>query len=131
MEIDSRRELTMNSVLRRVMWGEDRLAILGVIRNQGYAEGEAQAMLDAAEKERIAAIRGIHWPKIGWGLVFVGLGIGVIAATYLLTEGYGVWSGRAVIVPLAPFAYGAWKILCGVTGILTASTRTGPVSDIG
>ena len=124
------KERSLDSVTRRVMWGEDDGRILESLKLQGLPETDALELLRTAHRDRVKTIRGIYRPKIWRGLLFIGLGVGIVSAVYVLTEGYTIWSGRAVVVPLAPFIYGAWQFLNGLTGIMTAGSRSGPVSEI-
>lgn len=124
------KERALDSVTRRVMWGEEDGRILESLKLQGHPETDALELLRTAHRDRVETIRSIYRPKIWRGLLFIGLGVGIVSAVYVLTEGYTIWSGRAVVVPLAPFLYGTWQFLNGLTGIMTAGSRSGPVSEI-
>jgi hypothetical protein len=127
---DDRRDAAYTVVLRRVLWGEEKPGILESLRDKGFSENEAESIFNEAHQERIVSIRAIYWKRIVWGLSFIGLGVGLVSGTWFLTEGYTVWSGRAVVLPAAPVAYGAWKFLNGLIGVCTAGSRSGPVADI-
>lgn len=127
---DFRRERMIDSVSRRVMWGDRDEDILQSLAAKGLTNDEAVRILGEAQWERIRAIRAVYWPRIWWGLLFIAVGIALIWLIWTLTEGYTVWSSRAVILPAGPAAFGLWKLCGGLVGVLTAGSRTGSIAEI-
>ena len=126
----SPKERAINPVTRRVMWGEDEAQILDSLHSQGYTEEDALDLLHMARRDRARTIRGIFWPKIWWGLLLIGLGVGVVLAFYYLTDTYPARGRGQIAIQLTPFIFGAWQLLSGLSGLLTAGSRSGPVSEI-
>jgi hypothetical protein len=112
------------------MWGDRDEDILESLGAKGYSIDEARRILREARREREKTIRAVYWPRIAWGLVFIAVGVGLVWLVWFLTEGYTVWSGRAVILPAAPVVFGLWRFLSGLIGVMTASSRTGSVAEI-
>ena len=124
------KERALDSVTRRVMWGEEDGRILESLKLQGFPETDALELLRTAHRDRVITIRGIYRPKIWRGLLFIGLGVGIVVVFYVLTDSYPVRSQGQIAIQLAPFIYGTWQFLNGLTGIMTAGSRSGPVSEI-
>jgi hypothetical protein len=112
------------------MWGDRDEDILESIAAQGFSIDEARSVLSEARREREKTIRAVYWPRIAWGLGFIVVGCGLVWLVWTLTEGYTVWSGRAVILPALPVAFGLWRFLGGLIGVMTASSRTGSIAEI-
>ncbi|MBU6327176.1 MAG: hypothetical protein KGQ89_06070, partial [Verrucomicrobia bacterium] len=122
-------ERMLESVTRRVIWGDLDEVILESLAAQVCSIDEASRLLRDERRERVKSIPAIYWPRMTRGLVFIAVGVGLIGLTWTLTKGYTVWSSRAVMLPAAPAAFGVWRLLGGLIGILTASSRTGSVAD--
>lgn len=129
-DTESRLDRALESVTRRVMWGDRDEDILESLIAKEYSIDEARRLLREARQERVKTIRAVYWPRIAWGLVFIAIGVGFVWLVWFLTEGYTVWSGRSVILPAAPAAFGFWRLLGGLIGVMTASSRTGSVAEI-
>jgi hypothetical protein len=84
------------------MWGDRDDDILPSLAAKGFSDSEAAGILGEARRERVRAIRAVYWPRIRWSLVFVGVGVGLVWLVWTLTEGYTVWSSRAVVLPCLP-----------------------------
>ena len=123
-------ERIYEAALRRVLWGDGQEEIMHLLEVNGIAGGEATELYMRAMSERIASIRGVYWKRIPIGLLLVALGVAILFGLWYMTEGFTVFSLLVMVLPAAPIATGAWYLLNGLIGVLTAASRTGPVSDI-
>ncbi|RYD85618.1 MAG: hypothetical protein EOP84_01930 [Verrucomicrobiaceae bacterium] len=119
-----------DGILRRVLWGDEREEVMRSLEVNGVPLADANRIYQRAFSERISAIRGMYLKRTMLGLLLIAIGCGCLWIVYYMTEGFTVWSTQAILIPAAPAAFGAWKFLSGLVGILTASGRTGPVSNI-
>ena len=118
------------SVLRSVLWGDGHDEIIHRLEVNRITGTEADKIYQRAMSERVAAIRRVYWRRIVLGLIFMITGTALLVGVYYLTEGFRVYSILAIVLPAAPAVFGTWKLLDGVAGVLTASSRTGPISEI-
>lgn len=117
-------------LLRKVLWGEDRDEIVRNLEVNGVSPADADLLYQRAVRERVSAIRSVYWKRSLIGALLIVVGCLSLFFVYHITEGFTVWSTHAIAIPAAPAAFGAWKFLNGLVGVLTAHTRTGPVSDV-
>lgn len=119
-----------DGVLRQVLWGDGRDEILHRLEVNGITGDEADRIFHRAMRERIATIRGGYWRRIVRGGLLLAIGVGLFAGIAILTEGYRVFNILTILVPAGVTAFGAWRFFGGVIGVVTASSRTGPISEI-
>lgn len=119
-----------DGLLRKVLWGEDRDEMIRTLEVNGVSPADADRLYRKAVSERVSAIRSVYWKRIFIGLLLFAVGCASLWFVYYMTEGFTVWSVQAILIPSAPAGLGAWKLLNGLVGVLTAHTRTGSVSDI-
>lgn len=119
-----------DGVLRQVLWGDARDEIMHRLEVNGVMGDDADKIFHRAMRERIATIRGGCWHRIVRGGLLLAIGIGLFAVIAILTEGFVVFNILTILVPTGVTAFGAWRFFGGVIGALTASSRTGPISEI-
>jgi hypothetical protein len=96
----------------------------------GVTGGEANRLFQRAMSERISTIRGVYWRRIVTGGLLLVVGIGLFAGIAFLTEDFRVFNILTIIVPAGVATFGAWRFFGGVIGVVTAASRTGPISEI-
>ncbi|NWK57662.1 hypothetical protein HW115_18740 [Verrucomicrobiaceae bacterium N1E253] len=117
-------------VLRQIMWGDSCEEAIQRLEVNSVPVNLSKRIVQTAWKERVSSIRAIFWKKLILGGLLFSIGALLTIGVYHLSEGYKVWSFKALFIPLAPAAYGFWKMMEGFAGIITAGSMTGPVSDI-
>jgi hypothetical protein len=117
-------------VLRQVLWGDSRDEIMHRLEVNGITGEEADKIFYRAMRERVATIRNGYWRRIIIGGIFLVIGIAIFAGVGFLTEGFKVFNISTILVPSGIAAFGAWRFFGGLIGIVTASARTGPISEI-
>jgi hypothetical protein len=116
-------ELVYQGLLRMVLWGEPKEDILRKARVNGLSAEEAEGLYQKAIKERIRVIRAEYRGKALKGLMF-------IIASVTLFFIAAATTGRAFVIFALGVAYGLWKAIDGISGILMAANREGSVGDI-
>jgi len=129
-EEDASKQKAIHSVTRRIMWGEEQSSVLQSLIAKGHSESDARDLVRTAFRDRVRTIRRIYRPKIWWGLLLIGLGLGIVFGFRILTDSNPPRKGAQIFVELAPFVYGSLQFLMGLNGMLTAGSRSGPVSEI-
>ena len=119
-----------DGALRQALWGDDRDEIIHRLEVNGITGDEADRIFRRAMRERIRMIRGGYWRRIVIGGTMLVVGIALFAGVAILTEGFKVFSILTILVPAGVATFGAWRFFGGVIGVVTASTRTGPISEI-
>ena len=117
------------NVLRCVLSGDGQEEIKDMLAVYGTTGAEADMIYLQAMSERVTYIRSVYWNRVVVGLALVAAGIALLAAIWYLSGGGAAYGVLAIYLPAAPAAFGAWKLLNGLSGVVTASSRTGPVSD--
>ena len=125
-----RSERLYDGVLRGALWGDGRDEIMHRLEVNGITGDEANRLFQRAMTERVATIRGGYWRRIVAGGLFLVLGIGLFVGLAFLTEGFQVFNLLTIAVPACLTLFGAWRFFGGLIGVLTASSRTGPISEI-
>ena len=116
--------------LRSVLSGDGQEEIMHALEVNGFTGAEADKIYLQAVSERFTYIRRVYWKRIVVGLAFVAAGVALYAVIWFL-PGWATAYGRyAIVLSAAAAAFGAWRLLNGLSGVLTASSRTGPVYDI-
>lgn len=123
-------DATYDNILRMVLWGDQPEDIMHRLEVHGITGDEARLLYQRAMAERVAAIRAHHRPAIWIGLAAWALGTGVFALLDFLTEGFAVTHHRMILIPLFLISFGLWKLASGISGFMTAKSRTGSVSDL-
>lgn len=123
-------EKLYNATLRGVLWGDPEEEIMKRLRVNGFSDDVASQMYRRAWRERISAIRSVYWKRIWIGGVALAIGVASYVSLFQLTEGYTVYGKRSSILPGLAVLFGAWKFIDGLTGVLMANSRTGPVSEV-
>lgn len=125
-----REEKAYNGTLRRVLWGDSKETVIEKLTVNGFDSSESEAIYRRAFSERVSTIRSVFWRRIALGISLILLGLGVGAITWFITGGFAVTNVRIIAIPTLPIAWGAWKLLNGLGGVIGAPSMTGPVSDI-
>lgn len=126
-------------VLKMVLWGEDRDAVMHRLRVNGIEGERAEEIYAAARRERVASIRAVGRRDLLLGLAMIvvcagityGLGLDKLSLTRF-SEGIGEvlllpWLITLLVVIL--FAFGIWKCVRGTTELLLAPSKKGSVAD--
>jgi hypothetical protein len=129
-EDDDTSDRFYNFVLRQVLWGSGRDEIFHHLEANGITGEKANKIYDCAVRERIATIRGGYAKRIAIGGMLMVAGLVLFAGIAFLTEGFKVFNIVTIAIPAGISTFGAWKFFSGVIGIVTASSRTGPISEI-
>ena len=119
----AREELIYQGLLRMVLWGESKEEVLRKARVNGLTTEEAEGLYQKAMEERIRVIRAEYRAKALKGLMF-------IIASVVLFFIVAAITGRAFVIFALGVAYGLWKAIDGISGILMAANREGSVGDI-
>jgi len=117
-------------ILRQVLWGDGRDEIMHCLEVNGITGDEADRIFHRAMRERIVTIRCGYRRRIVMGGILLVVGIALFAGVAFLTEGFMVFNILTILVPAGVTTFGAWRFFGGVIGVVTASTRTGPISEL-
>ena len=114
------------SVLRMVVWGESKQDVFQRLTINGY-EGEiAQRLYARACAERVASIRMTSLKKLGLGLALIVAGIAVLAGFWF---GFGGITRYLLLLTLGAVAFGLWRFIDGLCGIMLARQKKGSQAD--
>jgi hypothetical protein len=113
-------------ILKQVLWDEDEEKIRKRLAVNDVPAEEAEAIFQAARKERVTTIRAKHRGNFASGLIAFLIG-GVIYYGFRIKYGYmhiGVLSGAGIFL-----VAGFFIMLVAALGYLAASRKKGSVAD--
>lgn len=114
------------AILKMVLWGEDREAVFDRLRVNGIDDTEAEALYQAARRERVATFRDEFKKRIGLGLLLMVGGASVFSVFWF---GLNLLPRLVLMACGAAIGMGLWKLTSGLVGYLTAESRQGSVAD--
>lgn len=121
-----REDRVYQDVLRMVLWGEPKEDVMRKIEVNGFTGDAAERLYARAFGERLAEIFATCRRKILIGALLVAGGVGLFCICWFVF----LFTSRLVIaLSLMGVGYGAWKLIDGFAGILTAKTREGSVTE--
>ena len=113
------------NVLREVIWGAERDAVLEMLQSSGIVGEPAERLFRRARQERIALLRaeGVH--RAVKGVLLLAAGVGLFCVFW-----YGLgWIIRQIIIGSGLLcAWGLWWSVTGAVDILLAPTKRGSVA---
>lgn len=122
-------ERVRESLLRAVMWGEEKDVVMSRLKANGITGAKADGLYRVALAERISTIRSAYMKWVFVGILLMGLAVGVVAA-FVAASGGGLVISRLLILPAVIAALGICVFAHGLLGVVSARAKTGPVSDI-
>ena len=121
-----REDRVYQDVLRMVLWGEPKDDVMRKLEVNGFTGDAADRLYARAFGGRLAEIFATCRRKIRTGALLIAGGIGLFCICWFVFY----FTSRLVITfSLLGLGFGAWKVIDGFAGILTAKTREGSVTD--
>lgn len=121
-----REERVYQDVLRMVLWGEPKADVMRKLEVNGFSGDAADRLYSRAFGERLAEIFATCRRKIRIGALLVAGGVGLFCICAFV---FHVTSRLIITLSLMGLGFGAWKLIDGFTGILTAKSREGSVTE--
>jgi hypothetical protein len=122
---ETREQRIYNIILKMVLWGERTEDIFKKLEVAGFSEEKQKEMYARARAERVAAIRGDCWRKAGWGLLALSVAVGVFCGFWIGLGGIPrIFIGLCAVGAV----FGAWWLIEGLVGVLTAPMKEGSVA---
>lgn len=132
-------EPQFNVVVKMVLWGEDRDAVLHRLRVNGIEEKRALEIYEAARRERIATIRSAGFRDL-W--ISIAMMLSAVALAYFLEldqlslTHFGEGLGQILVLPwlitllvVILLTFGLWKCLRAIAELVFAPLKKGSVAD--
>lgn len=121
-----REDRVYQDVLRMVLWGEPKDDVMRKLEVNGFSGDAADRLYARAFAERLAEIHATCRRKILIGALLVACGVGLFCICAFVFH----FTSRLIItLSLMALGFGAWKLIDGFAGILTAKTREGSVTE--
>jgi hypothetical protein len=125
---EQRRQRIYEIILRMVLWDEKEEDVFKKLEVNGFTGEKAQEMYREARRERVAAIRGDCWRPAGLGLLVLALSVGVFCQFWF---GFGFIPRLLIGGCAVGTFFGGWKLVGGLVGLVTASTKQGSLAEDG
>lgn len=132
-------EPQFNVVVKMVLWGEDRDAVLHRLGVNGIEEKRALEIYEAARRERIATIRSAGFRDL-W--ISIAMMVSAVALAYFLELDqlslihFGEGLGQILVLPwlitllvVVLLTFGLWKCLRAIAELVFAPLKKGSVAD--
>lgn len=121
-----REERVYQDVLRMVLWGEPKEDVMRKLEVNGFTGDAADRLYVRAFGERLAEIHATCRRKIRTGALLIACGVALFCICAFV---FHFTSRLIVTLSLMGLGFGAWKLIDGFAGILTAKTREGSVTE--
>ena len=115
-----------DGILNRVLRGEEKSDIYQRMEVNSTPPKIADLIYLSAFKERVAIIKSHYTKKIIVGLSLTTLSVGI----FYLFVFVGAIPHFFISLCALGLCYGVWKLVDGVTGVFSASSRKGEISHI-
>lgn len=113
-------------ILKQVLWGESEAKIRKKLAVNEIPEEEAEAIYQAALRERAATIRKEYRGRINQGVTSLAVGVGLFSLFWLRL---GFISTQILWAVGFFLVVGLWKTTQGGVGYLSANKQQGSVAD--
>jgi hypothetical protein len=121
-----REERVYQDILRMVLWGEPKDDVMRRLEVNGFTGDAADHLYGRAFDERLGEIFASCRRKIRTGALLIAGGAGLF---WICWFAIGFTNRQVIALSLMGLGFGAWRVIDGFTGILTAKTREGSVTD--
>ena len=121
-----REDRVYQDVLRMVLWGDPKDDVMRKLGVNGFTGDAADRLYARAFGERLAEIFATCRRKIRIGALLIACGVGLFCICAFV---FHFTSRLIVTLSLMGLGIGAWKLIDGFAGILTAKTREGSVTE--
>ncbi len=113
-------------VLKMVLWGDSREAVMHRLKVNGVEASVAERIYKAARKVRLQTIReeAAHAVKMGVFWLVVG-----VVGFSVLDLGDHLMGKAPIGLAAMSFGVAAWKLFNGISTMILADKKTGPVND--
>ncbi|WP_411847468.1 hypothetical protein AAFN60_09205 [Roseibacillus persicicus] len=115
-------------VRRQVFWGESRKTVTKRLVVNGATRAQAESLYRQLFRERVRFIRHESCGRIWKGVGYLSLAGCVLFVGWLVSGGFTVWTNRIIILPALPSIYGLWHLCMGVSGLFTATIKSGSLA---
>ncbi len=109
-----------------VLWGEPKEDVMRKLEVNGFTGAAADQLYARGFGERLAEIFATCRRKIRIGALLIAGGIGLFCICWFV---FFFTSRLVIALSLMGLGIGAWKVIDGFAGILTAKTREGSVTE--
>ena len=125
-ESRTREERIYEQVLRMVLRDEREEDVFLKLEVNGFTGDKAKEMFEKARAVRMSMIRRASLIRFLWGVFWFSLGATIFVPFWF---GAKMTSAHVMVLFLAGFGVGVWKMTAGVVGFVTASQKRGSVLE--